>query len=68
MHSLQRWIAAPNWTGPFEAAKEKRIVDTGLWILERVEYKAWLTKEFPSSQNENLFAQKILLISGKSVS
>jgi hypothetical protein len=64
---LQRWIAAPNWTGSFEAAKKKRIEDTGLWILQRAEYKAWLAQEIASPQSEATFAKKILLISGKSL-
>jgi hypothetical protein len=64
IQSLQRWIAAPNWTAPFFSAKAKRLTDTGRWILERAEYKSWLAQEVPYPSHGSIFAKNILVISG----
>jgi hypothetical protein len=67
MHCLQRWIAAPNWSSPFDTAKSKRLADTGLWILERVEYRAWLSQTRSCSSNGPLYGKQFMVISGNFV-
>lgn len=62
IHSLQKWIAAPNWTNPFEAAKGKRLEDTGLWILEEHEFNAW--EDQLSGLNEG-WGNNLLVITGR---
>ena len=62
MESLQKWIAASNWTSPFEAAKEARLHNTGLWILEQPEYKAWEAQLGSTLQSH--WERNILVITG----
>jgi hypothetical protein len=63
MHCLQKWIAASNWTNLFEAAKGKRLEDTGLWILQEHEFKAWEENQL-SGLNEGL-GNNLLVITGR---
>ncbi|KAF8852440.1 hypothetical protein BDZ45DRAFT_730184 [Acephala macrosclerotiorum] len=65
LQSLQKWIGAPNWTGPYEAAKGKRLPDTWLWILDQPEYKSWLEQEVPYPTQGSVFAKNVLVISAK---
>ncbi|KAH9206918.1 hypothetical protein DL95DRAFT_469157 [Leptodontidium sp. 2 PMI_412] len=62
---LQKWIASPNWTGPYEAAKEKRLADTGLWILQRPEYSSWLEQEVPYPARGSVFVKNVLVVTAK---
>jgi hypothetical protein len=64
LQNLQRWIAAPNWTNPFNTAKGKRLINTGQWILKLPEYTAWLAQKVPYPSNGSIFAKNVLVISG----
>jgi hypothetical protein len=63
MHRLQKWIAASNWTAPFEEAKRKRLEDTGLWILEEREFKAWEANQLSGSDGD--WGNNLLIITGR---
>jgi len=64
VENLRRWIDAPNWTGPFEAAKSKRLKATGHWILKEPEYLRWLAQEVPYPVQGSIFAKNVLILSG----
>ncbi|KAM3064767.1 hypothetical protein ACMFMF_011762 [Clarireedia jacksonii] len=61
MQRLQCWIAASNWTNSFQAAKRKRLGDTGLWVLQENEFKGW--EEYKLS-HESL-GESLLVITAK---
>ncbi|PVH88665.1 hypothetical protein DL98DRAFT_648024 [Cadophora sp. DSE1049] len=65
LQALKRWISVPNWTGPFEAARSKRIEDTGLWILEQPQYEVWLTQTVPYPTQGSIFAKNVLVVAAK---
>jgi len=58
---LQTWISSPNWSGPFERARGRRLDDTGMWILENEQYKDWKVQPINADLH---WARNILIITG----
>ncbi|KAL4941118.1 hypothetical protein BDV06DRAFT_223412 [Aspergillus oleicola] len=45
LHSIKKWIGAPDWNTALEQARSKRYSNTGSWILDDQIYKSWRAGE-----------------------